>query len=194
MAVKDCLGMLGTGGDAAFKLRNGNRLQLLCLTSKFSKLIDGSMDLVDTCRPWRQCVKKSGKKKELIAILRAGLKKTKEVLLEDVSLSNETCFDANADTCVEPGTADPESWDCECAEGMIKACADAKGNKLALCIQGLMCENRNVCCSWKQDHCSPPITSTGSVMAERSQVSTKVVTSSSLHNDLDGTVQGKACL
>jgi len=199
MAVKDCLGMLGTGSDAAFKLRNGNGLQLKCLTGKLKRMSAVEETVLETCEEWKKCVKESGKKKELIAILRAGLKKTKQVLLEGVSLSSQTCLDANADTCVEPDTSDPESWDCECAEGMLAACSDYKGNELASCIQGLMCQDSNVCCSWKQDHCASHTTSTGSEMAERSSSGnisaaaalSETSANQNAHGTLDETLAGK---
>jgi len=180
MAVKDCLDLLGDGSAAAFELRNGNGLQLQCLVG--GNLLGMSILVQEICKKWNRCVTKTGKKKHLLALLRAG-RRANPGLLEQVSLSNET----DADACVDPSVDDPESWDCECAETMNAAC---DGKELEPCMQKMMCKNSNICCSWKKEHCPSP-TCTGALMAERSQVSTKAVTSSSLHNDLDSATQGK---
>jgi len=184
MAVKDCLDMLGDGSDASFKMRNGNEEQYKCLSGQHSGM---SGAVLAKCQAWDNCVTKSDKKPHLLGILGAALKK-KTALLEGVSFANENGTAADAAGCVNPASDDPESWDCDCVEGMIMAC---KGQNLESCMHVFMCQDARVCCSWKQTHCPQPVTCTAALMEHRSQVSTKVATSDKLADDLDGSLGGK---
>merc|ERR1719453_2217215 len=58
----------------------------------------------------------------------------------------------DAASCANPAVDDPESWDCECADTMEKACNTAPeyiGWSLDCCFKDMMCKHSNICSSWK---------------------------------------------
>jgi len=179
MTAKECLSILGDGSESAFELRNGNRKQLKCLSGDESLM---SSALKMKCEAWKGCVAQSNKQTDLLALLKAASAAPPSLIAGD-TVENLTVV-ADSDTCMHPSVDDPESWDCECAETMVAACAE-KSESLEVCLQNALCAHSNVCASWKQNHCASL-----SAMAERS-ASTKAITSSSLHNDLDSATQGK---
>jgi len=182
MAVKDCLEIFGDDSEEAFKLRNANKEQWRCLTGQLS----GMSNLMrSVCGEWDNCVTTSGKKPLLVALLGAAMKQ--ESLLEAVSFANDTRQNVDAESCVDPQVDDPESYDCECAEEMSATCSGPNhaDQDLETCLTTLLCQNSNVCSSWKRGHCA------GSLMEQRRQESTKVARIDKLHNGLESTVQGK---
>eukprot|EP00747_Dinoflagellata_sp_TGD_P118861 gnl/TRDRNA2_/TRDRNA2_172907_c0_seq1.p1 gnl/TRDRNA2_/TRDRNA2_172907_c0~~gnl/TRDRNA2_/TRDRNA2_172907_c0_seq1.p1 ORF type:complete len:717 (-),score=105.75 gnl/TRDRNA2_/TRDRNA2_172907_c0_seq1:422-2572(-) len=62
--------------------------------------------------------------------------------------------------CIDPRSADPESWDCDCFEEMHKRCKDKEddhnvhGFSTAICLRAMFCENPKVCQNWKALFCN----------------------------------------
>ena len=61
--------------------------------------------------------------------------------------------------CIDPITADPESWDCDCYDEMVRRCSeiiskhDLTGFSMATCLRAEMCNNPLVCEDWKASVC-----------------------------------------
>merc|ERR1719162_251852 len=55
--------------------------------------------------------------------------------------------------CINPYTADPEEWDCDCYPKMIAKCDYTKLERRAACIRDLMCQSPVVCDRWKRLEC-----------------------------------------
>jgi len=122
----------------------------------------------------------------------------------------------DAPSCVNPAEDDPGTWACECMDETIDYC----GGTNEECFVRVMCDNSNICQSWKTTNCadsnearSSLIASalqqrtgvgseraqanvsdsdvdsglTGAAEAQRTQVSTRSLSSGSL----DGAMQGK---
>jgi len=53
LAVKDCMGILGDGGEAGYELRNKNEEQLTCLEGKTASL---SLAVAGKCNEWLACL------------------------------------------------------------------------------------------------------------------------------------------
>jgi len=183
MAVKDCLDVLGDGSAASFKLRNDNKMQLECLSTGRGLALRVKLK----CGKWRQCLTRNGKLKQIRSLLGAALNSRKG-LLQGTYSTNETRLATEAGICVDPSADDPESWDCDCVEGMMKKCAvEGMAQDLEKCMSSLMCKSASVCSGWKRTHCA------GASMVERRQASTKVAvaTKGQALTHLDGTMQGK---
>jgi len=184
MSAKECLSQLGDETDAAYELRNGNSNQMKCLKGDRSAFSDA---LKAKCEAWDGCVDGTGKKKRLVALLKAASKTTSS-LITGLITENKTL---DATNCVHPAVDDPESWDCECADDMFNTCNE-DASDVEDCLNKLMCANSNVCGSWKQDHCE---SSSSSLMAQRSikndiNAATEVTRLPNL-GGLDDTLSGK---
>jgi len=80
---------------------------------------------------------------------------------------------SDAKACVDPSVADPKTWCCECWASVQSQCSGGldKG-----CIHRLMCNNPNVCLSWKNaqpDKCQVTATREAARMLQRSQSNTE---------------------
>merc|ERR1719424_159864 len=127
------------------------------------------------CTEWLQCLPGTAKAK-LKTLLSASLVKRGTSMTEDqlgLSLIESSKLVAKVDrSCFDPANEDPESWDCECLQGMIDTC----GGLDEECIKGLMCNNGKVCLTWKQEQCSAAqITSHhASLLARRVHANTEI--------------------
>lgn len=94
--------------------------------------------------------------------------------------------DDDRDDCVDPGTDDPESWDCECLEDMKKSCNGVNPE----CFKGIMCKFNEVCKSWKEEHCenSDDLLQGTDVLLQRAA---RANSSDAAGNRLDNSVKGK---
>eukprot|EP00747_Dinoflagellata_sp_TGD_P006871 gnl/TRDRNA2_/TRDRNA2_116500_c0_seq1.p1 gnl/TRDRNA2_/TRDRNA2_116500_c0~~gnl/TRDRNA2_/TRDRNA2_116500_c0_seq1.p1 ORF type:complete len:482 (-),score=40.32 gnl/TRDRNA2_/TRDRNA2_116500_c0_seq1:303-1592(-) len=61
--------------------------------------------------------------------------------------------------CINPLTADPESWDCDCFEEMHRLCKEivsvhkVVGFSTTVCLRAQICSNPMVCGDWKATQC-----------------------------------------
>jgi len=130
---------------------------------------------------------------------------TKSVSLPEVEDDEDDADDHDDDDapdhaeCVDPEFADPESWDCECMEVFTSKCPESDDDRSA-CLKGIMCNNDQVCRAWKDSNCADSLVQNALVNRARTAnnasksavaLTDTVVTSSSLHNDLDSATQGK---
>jgi len=105
---------------------------------------------------------------------------------------------AEPQECVDPSVEDPETWDCDCLENMVKICGESNPP----CMTNIMCAHPRICESWKTDNCVG--SSINASLQERStreahgatesrtsqQIAGQRITSL-LSDGLDNTVQGK---
>jgi len=216
MDIKDCLSAMGDGSAASYKLRNDNDIQYKCL--RHPNLVRELLVRIQ-CQKWYRCLVRSGKRTQIRALLGAAMKtkgspvltslrrrrtspaptssldgslhRKGAVALQGAHSTNESRLAAEASNvgfCVDPSVDDLESMDCECAESMMKTCSSAAhaSEDLETCMNSLMCKSASVCATWKRDHCTD-----ASLMAERSQASTKVATAGKVLDHLDEATQGK---
>jgi len=130
---------------------------------------------------------------------------TKSVSLPEVEDDEDDADDHDDDDapdhaeCVDPEFADPESWDCECMEVFTSKCPESDDDRSA-CLKGIMCNNDQVCRAWKDSNCADSLVQNALVNRARTAnnasksavaLTDTVVTSSSLHTDLDSATQGK---
>eukprot|EP00747_Dinoflagellata_sp_TGD_P052518 gnl/TRDRNA2_/TRDRNA2_147947_c0_seq1.p1 gnl/TRDRNA2_/TRDRNA2_147947_c0~~gnl/TRDRNA2_/TRDRNA2_147947_c0_seq1.p1 ORF type:complete len:680 (+),score=73.17 gnl/TRDRNA2_/TRDRNA2_147947_c0_seq1:81-2120(+) len=65
--------------------------------------------------------------------------------------------------CIEPETADVESWECDCFKEMEEQCDQIlafhrfKGFSQEMCIRAQMCRHAMICSSWKAKYCNDPM-------------------------------------
>jgi len=192
-----CLKKLGDESDAAFELRNSNRRQYECLTGK------PASNLVKVCTKWRGCFasqKNGNHEKELLKLLSAVFSK-KSALLEVSS----PLLAGDKKGCLDPAAQDAEAVECECLDGMVKACKAAGITDHEKCFLGELCKSVKVCDSWKQDNCPNALLIATSLSQranqnrsalnaetkQRSKVSTHAANNDGLADGLDGTMQGK---
>eukprot|EP00747_Dinoflagellata_sp_TGD_P186119 gnl/TRDRNA2_/TRDRNA2_42999_c0_seq1.p1 gnl/TRDRNA2_/TRDRNA2_42999_c0~~gnl/TRDRNA2_/TRDRNA2_42999_c0_seq1.p1 ORF type:complete len:655 (-),score=77.11 gnl/TRDRNA2_/TRDRNA2_42999_c0_seq1:124-2088(-) len=90
--------------------------------------------------------------------------------------------------CIDPRTADPESWDCDCFEEMNKRCQDiterhaVDGFTVPKCLRALFCVDPKVCNDWKKLFCYSEemetlkelVTPVNAMIEGRSKISTEV--------------------
>jgi len=88
--------------------------------------------------------------------------------------------ESKGEECVDPATADPVTWECECLDEIKKECPKDK-SKCDTVFRDHMCANCKVCLQWKRQHCSPELVQTcppaliAAAMEARSEVSTLTV-------------------
>jgi len=101
--------------------------------------------------------------------------------------NNLTVLDDPND-CIDPAIEDPESYECECAEKMIKTCQGVD----EACFKRFMCNSDQVCRSWKEDvGCTSALLEVdGDLNAALGQRSQEKV-SNGIGDALDGSLQGK---
>jgi len=189
MTTKMCLSTLGDGSDSGFELRNNNKLQAMCLISGASSL---ASHLLTTCLAWLECLSEENKnilKALLTASGQVGSPSPSDSFADDASKVNDnlTASDDPND-CVNPRVDDPESYDCECVEDMIKTCEGVD----EACFKGIMCNSAEVCQSWKDsEECASLIqTNEGDMSADLVQRSQDSA-SSAIGDALDGSLAGK---
>jgi len=180
---KLCLEKLGDGSDEAYKLRNSNEEQYKCLTS------DGNNDS-DKCTEWKKCI--SGhdqtQTKVLGYLLTAALKTPGSLIETNASSSTATLSEQGRASCIDPRTADPEAWDCQCMADLKDQCADKADDEQADCFRQLMCGHEAICAAWKSSFCGG-----GLIEAIQQRTSTKVKKSAATEDnaDMDSILRGK---
>ena len=184
MGVKDCLAALGDGSVEAFALRNSNKAQLECVEARDPATISS------ICAKWTGCLSSQGQLITIRSFLRAAVGSAVASAIQaspsDMSVKPE------AGECVDPSIADPESFECECSEQMMRTCTTLN-QAFDDCLPRLMCRNAHVCSSWKQTHCSAALTSTSNssiadMMMTKSQ---GAATYDKIAGGLDGALKGK---
>jgi len=153
MGTQVCLAGLGDSTASAFRFRSSNKLQLLCLSATTATQRN---DASDHCEQFVTCLSEHPPRKEnLEALLKASLGPS-GLLAENSKRSPRRGRSSgrrdqvvDAEGCVDPSVADPESWDCECMDEWTVSCGGANDE----CFSGILCADANVCASWKGAHC-----------------------------------------
>jgi len=152
MDNKMCLSTINST-DAGSTLRNNNTVQLHCLTNQTS---DFSALLNATCQVWKDCLDAHEVDRDLLlAILQAG-QTSSSALFAERELTLDSNGSESTGGCAHPAHDDPESWECECSQVLLDACAN-RTHELAACITEEMCASNEVCLSWKQQKPCPGI-------------------------------------
>lgn len=191
MSTKNCLKEIGDVNQAAsFELRNSNDMQSKCLRGELSS---------SKCTAWRNCLQNvPGGYTDFANALSAAVEPVTSMLVED---SSETVAKDDSH-CVDPSTADPESWECECLQKMKDNCLAQNRAVDADCFRDLYCKDDRVCCSWKSTHCESGDRCSSSMIARSVRIAVDSQGGSalmrhkskprSLHN-LDDALSGKVC-
>jgi len=145
-------------------------------------------------RSARRRKKKSApvEKVEIISFLKAflgaaGVKKDHSAA-DQLSLVDGIPHVHESNTCLDPAVEDPESWECNCMETLIKAC----GGIDEKCFNRHMCGRKDLCDHWSRANCEGvTTTSKPSMIARSTRVSTKHHEEDTLGSDLDATTMGK---
>jgi len=211
LTTKFCLKLFGDASDAGYELRNVNKMQLHCLAGDSASM---SAAVRAKCKKWLECLK-SADRALLESFLRAALgeggspptttmpttttntrrritttrrrrrrrrqsrrRRGSSSLIKDGSDEVE---------CLDPATADPESWDCDCVETMKAACSASTTDMD--CFKAHMCNHGGVCRAWKKQHCSASLVESEADKRVQVTSSGEIVTRS--EGALDSTVQGK---
>jgi len=185
MTMTECLKILDD--EISFILRNDNKLQLDCLQKKTMP-----HKLQNKCGEWENCVSKSPKhKKDIVALLRAGVGGNGGSLNQGVVATNDTAAAAgNPNMCVDPSADDAEAWDCECLDDMVSGCEGS--DSLEECLKAKMCNFDKVCAHWKKNNnCPKALIQKKSTDALAKLTRRQVNTKNAIDSELDGTVQGK---
>jgi len=155
-----CLAKLARG-NAAFRLRNNNTRQHLCL--------QGHPEEEDAalCSRWAKCLTSEESNtvfldalKNLLSAAQSNTASGPRKLLSVSQSSTDsgtvrTERIADAPGCVDPHSADTEAFECECLSDLQQTCSS--GATQEDCFRNLMCEHPDVCCSWKDLECPEPV-------------------------------------
>jgi len=175
MSTKECLAALGDGSPESFELRNSNPKQRDCLSGASES---------STCTQWKVCLPDDQEKK-LLAFLRASLRAP---ALEEVGVVTRN-LKTNEVACLDPSSADPESWECECVDMIVEKCGSADDET---CMFNTMCAHADVCAEWKTaSNCPTGLEQNAAATKRSSHVSTHSANISLLDTGLDNTLQGK---
>jgi hypothetical protein len=163
---KNCLEVLGDGGDDSYTLRSSNKVQLQCLTGTGLP-----SDLSDKCTEWLDCIRthtdtdaslvearkrqKSSSASQpetntqiqfLTAYLQAAGTTTDSLLLLRSPHNRSKAKDTAG--CFNPSVDDPEALGCDCQQNLMDKC-----NYDDDCYKGCLCDNSGICQSWKDANC-----------------------------------------
>jgi len=175
MSTKECLSDLGDGSPESFELRNSNLKQRDCLSGDSES---------STCTKWKDCLSDDQEKK-LLAFLRASLRAS---ALEEAGVVTQN-LKTNEVACLDPSSADPESWECECVDMIVEKCGSADDET---CMFNTMCAHADVCAEWKTaSDCPTDLEQNAAATKRSSHVSTHSANISLLDTGLDNTLQGK---
>ena len=105
-----------------------------------------------------------------------------------VSRTSSRSMSLSEKDCLDPSTADPESWSCECADKMREECNGVD----EVCFKRLLCGHADVCQTWKTEaSCSASESSFADVMVRRAKKAEKQKVTLDSSGGLDGAVSGK---
>jgi len=175
MSQTECLSILGDGSPESFELRNSNLKQRDCLSgaSESSKCIE-----------WKGCLT-ADQKSKILAFLGASLRAP---TLEEVGVAKRSRKTSEV-ACMDPSSADPESWECECVDMIVEKCG---GSVDETCFFNTMCAHADICSEWKTaNNCPTLLEQNAAVMKRSSHASTRSANSSLLDTGVDNTLQGK---
>eukprot|EP00747_Dinoflagellata_sp_TGD_P182435 gnl/TRDRNA2_/TRDRNA2_36685_c0_seq1.p1 gnl/TRDRNA2_/TRDRNA2_36685_c0~~gnl/TRDRNA2_/TRDRNA2_36685_c0_seq1.p1 ORF type:complete len:531 (-),score=61.95 gnl/TRDRNA2_/TRDRNA2_36685_c0_seq1:115-1707(-) len=138
-------------GEEGWKLRNTNILQKKCLSESYKKdPILKSEGVKKVCNKWRKCLRSR----------RVSLNSLLEAAGVGEFVASPSTQDPSSGECLYPPFEDPESWDCDCYEEMLKRCKRADLTKFPkgyytekMCLRAHFCMNARVCSAWKAVAC-----------------------------------------
>jgi len=148
MDMMECLEVFGDGSDAAFAVRNVNKLQLDCVEDKTLK------DKAERkkCKKWKKCLQKGGHLEILKTILQVALGTGGLLQVDgDSSSQGRRRSQSQEAICMDPEVDDLESLECNCLEKAQEECED--GEDMDTCLKRYSCKAKGICCKWKRDHC-----------------------------------------
>ena len=155
---KVCMKTFGDGSPESFRMRNSNRRQKNCLSGAPEAGDKDKCDKLTHCLDGENA-KNAGK------LLKAMLKAA--ITGNGASLGQAESHVGEGD-CVDPYSADPEAYECECMEELQAKCgSEGSDSAVEECMRVTMCENPNVCCAWKQDNCPGTSCQASSLMDRR---------------------------
>eukprot|EP00931_Biecheleriopsis_adriatica_P055412 TRINITY_DN32753_c0_g1_i1.p1 TRINITY_DN32753_c0_g1~~TRINITY_DN32753_c0_g1_i1.p1 ORF type:complete len:453 (-),score=69.77 TRINITY_DN32753_c0_g1_i1:16-1374(-) len=170
-----CVEHLGTTSQDALKIRNSEALQLSCLQGR---------DTSSTCRAWKECLTPAVQAHML------------NVLTATLAGAMASVADQDHAGCVSPAHTNPSAWDCDCAKSFNDACDSLGMPRDHACYKSLLCQNANVCTSWKQAASCPTSSALMSALEQRQQAQGRLVGRQGhleSQHSLEQSLSAKAC-
>jgi len=169
--VQNCLKVFGDDTLPSYQIRSSSQRQLQCLSQSGLPA-----DLNAKCNEWLTCIRAEDVDatgdtgEDLITFLQTYLRGAG--ITTDSSLTVKRIV-TDTPACFNPAHDDPEALDCNCKDVLVDIC----GLSNETCYKDHMCNNPNVCQSWKTDMGCP--TSFMELLNSRKEDASKV------HNDED---------
>merc|ERR1712046_80982 len=110
-----------------------NSQQLSCLQA------ENAAEVSDACKNWRDCLQETVGMEEKVKtmLIASGL---------DGGMSSEDTPVEHLDRCIDPTSADPESWECDCYAEAHEACSRVDvDNTDVECMRAHYCNFDQVC-------------------------------------------------
>ena len=167
-----CMGTFGAAPNVA--LISNHTLQFECQTGD-----DATRQTIEHCDEWYRCYDDDTREK-LVTLLRG-------VVMPAPTMTTASLVETDAPTshggCINPEVFNVEAFECNCFDAIKDMTAEE--------LHEITCNHVDVCCTWKETHCSSPCSS--ELLARRSNNTAAKEIDNSNKDSLDSSLQVKTC-